>query len=155
QFGLLSLREALNLAATLPGSNTVSFDPSLASGTIGLTAGELLLNQSVTITGPSGGLTVSGNNASPVFEGAAGVTASLSGLTIANGLVSSTSVARGGGILNAGSLSLTDCTISNNQAAVSLTGTGVEDVMAQGGGIASTGTLTLTGCTITGNSATL
>jgi hypothetical protein len=155
QFGQLSLREALNLASVLPGSNTVSFDTSLASGTITLTAGELLLSRSVTITGPSGGLTVSGNNASRVFEVAAGVTANLSGLTIANGLVSSSSMARGGGILNAGSLSLTDCTLSNNQAAVSLTGTGSEDVSAQGGGIASTGSLSLIRCTLSGNSATL
>jgi predicted outer membrane repeat protein len=153
--GLLSLREALTLAGTLTGSNTVSFDPSLASGTITLTAGELLLGHSVTITGPTGGLTVSGNSASRVFEVAAGVTASLSGLTIANGLVSSSSSARGGGILNAGSLSLTDCTISNNQVTVSLTGTGTEDVLVQGGGIASTGNLTLLGCTVSGNSATL
>jgi CSLREA domain-containing protein len=155
QFGQLSLREAINLAGALPGSSSVSFDPGLASGTLTLTAGELLLNHSVAITGPSGGVTVSGNNASRVFEVAAGLTVSLSGLTIANGLVSSTSVARGGGILNAGSLSLTDCTVSNNQVAVSLTGTGSEDVLAQGGGIASTGSLTLLRCTLSGNSATL
>src|SRR5262249_411403 len=76
--GQQALREPVTLAAALPGSNTVSFDPSLASGTISLTAGELLLSQSVTIAGPTGGLTVSGNNASRVFEVAGGVTASLS-----------------------------------------------------------------------------
>jgi predicted outer membrane repeat protein len=153
--GLLSLREAVNLAATLPGSNTVSFDPSLASGTVNLTAGELLLGHDVAIAGPSGGLTVSGNNASRVLEIATGVTVSVSGLTIANGSVSSASMARGGGILNAGNLSLTDCTVSNNQAVVNLTGTGTEDVLAQGGGIATTGALTLVRCTLSGNSATV
>jgi hypothetical protein len=153
--GLLSLREALTLAGVLPGSNTVSFDPSLASGTITLSAGKLLLTHSVAIAGPTGGLTVSGNSASRVFEVTAGVTASLSSLTIANGLVSSSSSARGGGILNAGTLSLTDCTVTNNQVAVSLTGTGSEDVLVQGGGIASTGPLTLLRCTVSGNSATL
>jgi hypothetical protein len=90
-----------------------------------------------------------------VFEVAAGVTASLSGLTIANGLVSSSSLAEGGGILDAGSLTLTNCTVRNNQVSVSLTGTGTEDVYARGGGISSTGPLTLVGCTVSGNSATL
>jgi hypothetical protein len=83
------------------------------------------------------------------------VSVSLSGLTIANGLVSSASSARGGGILNAGTLTLTGCTVSNNQVAVTMTGSGTQDVLAQGGGIASTGTLALVGCTVAGNSVTL
>jgi hypothetical protein len=154
--GLLSLREAVNLANVLPGSNTISFDPGLASGTVTLSAGELLLRHDLAINGSAGGpVTVSGNNASRVFEVAGGTSVSLSGLTIANGLVSSASLAQGGGILNAGNLTLTDCSVLNNQVAVTITGTATENVFAQGGGIRTTGSLTLLRCTLSGNSATL
>jgi hypothetical protein len=153
---LLSLREAVNLANVLPGSNTVSFDPGLASGTVTLTSGELLLSNSIAIAGPTAGpVTLSADNASRVFEITAGSTASLTSLNIANGQVSSTSLAQGGGILNAGTLSLTDCTVRNNQATLTLSGTGSEDVYAQGGGISTSGPLTLLRCTLAGNSATL
>jgi hypothetical protein len=150
--GYLSLREAVTLSNVLSGSNSVSFDPALATGTVTLTAGELLLGSNLSITGP---MTVSGNNASRVFEVAASVSASLTRLTIANGLVSSSSLAQGGGILEAGSLTLTDCTVTNNQAAGSLTGTGSENAFAEGGAIYTLGTLTLLRCTVTGNSVTL
>jgi hypothetical protein len=156
QSGQMTLREAVSLASVLSGSNTVTFADSLASGTVTLTAGELLLTHDLSIAGPAAGpVTVSGNNASRVFEVAAGVSASLSSLIVANGRVSSTSVARGGGLLDAGNLTLTDCMVTNNQVAVSLTGTGTEDVSAQGGGIYTSGPLTLLRCTVAGNAATL
>jgi hypothetical protein len=154
--GQLSLREAVNLANALPAGNTVSFDPGLASSTVTLTAGELLLSRSLAIAGPSSGpLTINGNNVSRVFEVAAGASVSLTSLIVANGQVSSASLNQGGGILNAGNLSLTDCTLTHNQVAVSLTGTGSKDVFARGGGIATSGSLTLLRCTLSANSANL
>jgi CSLREA domain-containing protein len=171
--GLLSLREAVNLANVLPGANTITFDPSLNYAAITLTAGELPIVNDLTIAGPGAGLiTVSGNHASRVFEIAAGVTASVSGLTIANGVASdfgggilnagtltltasilsgnavrSSSLAEGGGIGNRGMLTITDCTLSANTASVS-TGIG-----AAGGAIWNVGTLSITGSTLSGNSA--
>ena len=55
-------------------------------GTITLTSGELLVTDSVTINGPGANqLSVSGNNASRVFEIAAGQNVTISGLTITHG----------------------------------------------------------------------
>jgi hypothetical protein len=156
QFGQLSLREAVNLANVLPGSNTVTFAPDLASGTVTLAAGPLLLDHNLDIAGlRAGPVTVSGNNASRVFDVAAGVSVTLASLIVTNGRVSSATQAQGGGIRNAGNLTLNGCTITNNQATAGLTGTGSEVVLAQGGGIYSTGGLTLTGCIVSGNSANL
>jgi hypothetical protein len=150
--GAGSLREKVGLAGN---GDSINFQSGL-SGTITLTSGELLLQHIVTLSGPGAGtLTVSGNNTSRVFEVAAGTTVSLTGLTISDGRVSSTSRTQGGGLLNAGNLTLTDCRISNNQSAVTMTGTGSEDVFAQGGGICTSGPLTLVRCTVVGNSANL
>ena len=67
------------------------------SGTITLTSGELLVGTNLTITGPGpASLTVSGNNASRVFNISAGITVNLSNLTISSG----NSQHNGGGIYN-------------------------------------------------------
>ena len=65
------------------------------------------------IDGPGANLvTVSGNNAVEVFSIASGVTAQLTGLTISSGLA-----AQGGGLfIDGGTVSLTNVTVSNNQA---------------------------------------
>jgi hypothetical protein len=70
-----------------------------------------------------------------VFQIDAGAEVALIGLTIRNG-----NTAQGGGINNAGKLTLTNDTVSNNSA-------------GNGGGICNTGTLTLTNDTISNNSA--
>jgi CSLREA domain-containing protein len=129
-----SLREAIAIAAA---GDEIRFG---VAGTITLTA-TLQVNKNLTITGPGAGqLTVSGDDAYRVFAFGANVTASLSGLTIADG-----SADNGGGISKAaGSLTLTDCVVRDNAA------TGV------GGGIYQpTGTLTLTNCVVSGNQAAL
>ena len=80
----------------------------------------------MTITGPgASSLTVSGAKAYDVFTVNSGTTVSISGLTIANGNSGSS---YGGGILNNGSLTVSNSTFSGNTATSSGYG---------GGGIAS------------------
>ncbi len=95
------------------------------------------------IVGPGAGLvTISGNNAVEVFLVDAGVTSTLSDLTISGGMTNQS----GGGISNAGTLSVTDCTISGNSTT---TGGG-----GGGAGVYNSGTMTITGSTVSGNTAT-
>src|SRR5262249_13112577 len=91
------------------------------------------------ITGPAAGVTVSGNNASRVFQVNGLVTASISGMTISGG--NAGSYGAGGGLLNRGTVTLTNCTVSGNSAG------------GGGGGLLNLGTATLTNCTVSGNSA--
>ena len=139
--GVTSLREAVAYANSHAGTDAITFSSSLAGKTITLTSGELGLTDTAgktTITGLGATqLTVSGNNASRVFDINSGVTAEISGLTSTHG------VSDGGGIYNSGTLTITDCIISGN---------GNADAW-EGGGIFNEGTLTIIGCTISGNSA--
>jgi hypothetical protein len=59
-------------------------------------------------------VTVSGNNASRVFQVDSLVTASISGLTISGGNVGF--YYNGGGLYNFGTTTLTNCTVSGNSA---------------------------------------
>ena len=104
------------------------------------------------IQGPGANvLSISGNNSVEVFQVGTGVTATLSGLTIEDGLWTAAAVgpgsSGGGGIDNFGILAVTDCTIQNSSAY----GTGA----GNGGGIAneSSGLITVTGSTIQGDHA--
>jgi len=113
-------------------NNTINFS---ATGTIQLASALPALSRNVTITGPgASSLTVQGGGTSSNFSVLkinSGVTAAISDLTIAGGHTTTS----GGGIDNLGTMTLTDCTISNDSA-------------LSGGGIFSTGTMTLTDCTI-------
>jgi len=115
-----------------------------ATGTIYLTSGRLVVNNSVTITGPGQEqLTVDAQQASPVFYIAPGTEVSISGLTIANGLWEPHRYhSKGGGIyLDQSTLTLSDCMLTNNQASL-------------GGAIyIDRGELTLTDCTLSDNTA--
>ena len=63
-------------------------------------------------------MTVSGGGLSRVFQVDAGVTASISGLTITGG--SAVTTCNGGGVDNIdGTATLTNCTVSGNSAAAS------------------------------------
>jgi hypothetical protein len=132
-------------AAVASGDGTIVFAKGL-HGTIVLTSGELLINNSVAINGPGANrLSVSGNNASRVFEIAAGQNVAISGLTITHGYAPD----QGGGILNDGSnLTLSADNLTQNVVFESATNG------ARGGGLDSlSGTLTITECQITGNEA--
>ena len=86
------------LAAANSGADTIVFAHGL-HGTITL-ASELQITDSVTIDGPGANkVTVSGNNASRVFEVDAGFNVTISGLTVSHGYAPNF----GGGILNDGS----------------------------------------------------
>ncbi|MDX6531732.1 MAG: hypothetical protein QOH41_4022 [Blastocatellia bacterium] len=143
-----TLREAILGACT---SNTITFDPALTSGgpaTITLTSAELAVDKSLTISGPTNnGLTISGAVSRRVLNVSAGVSLSFSNLTIANGKATT-----GGGILNAGTVTITNSTFTNN------TTTDGGDVSSgtagnggNGGAIYNTGTLNLINSTVSGN----
>mgnify|MGYP000851701822 CR=1 FL=1 len=135
--GPSTLRNAL---ANAEDGDTIDFE---VSGTIALTSGQLMVDKSVTIQANTETVTVDGQQASRVFHIALGKTVAISGLTIANGRTS----AQGGGIFNAGALTLRDCTLRDSWAAMG------------GGGVYAEGTrdaseaVTITGCTLSGNGA--
>ncbi len=139
-----SLRDALATAA-----NGDTIDAPSISGTITLLTGELLVTNSVTILGPGANqLAVDGNAASRVFHIGSGTTVTIAGLTITNGLVTTSFPADvGGGIWNDhATLTVYNCNISGNSGS------------AAGGGIFNDGrvdsaTLTVSNCTLSGNSA--
>ncbi len=156
--GAGSLRDTI--AGSVSG-DTINFSPGL-TGTISLTNGELVLATNVTILGPGANtLAISGRTSNRVFRVNGGIVA-ISGLTIQNGWVTGESPGgggggggpgesvRGGGILNAGTLVLNSCLLSNNAANG---GNGSPGGDGEGGGIASTGALSLTNCTIRNNQA--
>lgn len=143
--GAGSLRQAL---ANANDGDTIDFAVTTPAS-ITLTSGELLVNKSVTISGPGAGqLSVDGNAASRVFYIISCTTATISGLTITNGLATtapSFSGFNGGGIYNDHStLTVSNCTLSGNSA------------NGDGGGIFNNGqsgraTLTINNSTISGN----
>ncbi|HLJ95957.1 MAG TPA: choice-of-anchor Q domain-containing protein [Gemmataceae bacterium] len=129
-----SLRDAIG---TTPPGGIIDFYPGLM-GTITLTTGSLSITNNVTIAGPGGSvIAVSGNQTFQVFNISQTVTAMISGLTIANG---NFSTGNGGGINNAGTLTVTNCTLSKNA--------GVD-----GGGIYNSGWLTVSNSLLDGNVA--
>ncbi len=137
-----SLRAILGSA---PSGSTIEFSHSVHS--ITLTSGDLDIATNLTIDGPGAiQLTISGNNASRVFDISGSANVTISGLTLANGLAPA-----GGAILLEGSASLSmgNCTLTDNKALGGAAGTGL------GGGLedTSSGTLTVTHCTFDGNTA--
>ncbi|HLJ97912.1 MAG TPA: right-handed parallel beta-helix repeat-containing protein [Gemmataceae bacterium] len=129
-----SLRDAI---ATTPAGGTVDFQDGL-SGTITLTTANLTIAKDLTINGPGpAAITIDGQSTIQGFHIATGVTAMLSGLTIANCRASII----GGGIWNEGTLTLSNSTLSGNAS--------TED----GAGIFNSGTLALSNSTLSGNKA--
>jgi uncharacterized repeat protein (TIGR01451 family) len=139
-----SLRQAVNDAAS---GDTITF---AVTGTIRLTSGEILIAaKGVTIEGPGPELlTISGNNASRVFNINANLAAhpvSIRGLTISNGR----SAANGGAIsFSSGDLFVDNCVFSHN----SVQDDGVTDG-GDGGGlyIDAAGSVTVTDSRFTNN----
>ena len=111
-----SLHEMPSPMRANPG-DTIEFDMSAGHVTspITLTGGVLSVAQNVKIQGPGASdLTISGNSASTVFSIVSGEIVTISGLTIANGYSASSA----GGIDNLGHLTLTDDVLSDNSGAL-------------------------------------
>ncbi|MDB5336539.1 MAG: hemagglutination domain protein [Planctomycetaceae bacterium] len=143
--GVISLREALDSANSNAGADTIQFGSGL-NGTVSLTNGELIITDSVTLTGNgSAHTTIDAQNNSRAFDlltQAMDVT--FTGLTITRG----TDLGEGGGIRDGADhgsvLSLNDVVLSNNS------------VNGFGGGLFVFGydTVNITNSKITGNRTT-
>jgi len=170
-----SLREAIRAANAAGGSDTVN----VPAGNYVLTRsgndddafeGDLDITEDLTISGAgAGSTTIDGNGAivdDRVFDVLAGVTATISGMTVRDGDIGG---GDGGGIRNQGNLTLTNVTVRDNiagdgggiymiDAGASLTMNGGSitnnTTGGSGGGIySSRGDVALNGVTISGNTA--
>jgi len=129
--GAGSLRQAIADAAV---GEEITFN---FTGIIGLTSAELIITQSVIITGPGSALLTvhRASGGFRIFNFTAGAN-TLSGVTIRDGLA-----ADGAGIKNVNTLTLNDVIITENGAS------------NNGGGIHNTNTITMTDCNVFNNTA--
>jgi hypothetical protein len=176
--GAGSLRQAV---IDTPPGGAVTFDASV-TGTITFTTGAVPIAKNLTIDGPGARvLSLSGNNASRIFEISGSAVVTINRLTLTNGQSPNAASEAGGAILaNGASLTLQDSAILNSRAGPAPGGAtggainhsggsltirrslvagnkaeGGPGGTALGGGIeAATGGLTLENSTVTGNSAT-
>jgi hypothetical protein len=120
-----SLRQAVLAANANAGADLITFD---VSGTITLTSGQMILTDDLTING-DGRITVSGNNASRIFQVQGATTdVAINDLTLINGFAAEPGIfgSAGGAIQNiSGHLTLARVTMANNQAFASLESGGV------------------------------
>ena len=130
-------------AITLPsGIYTISLDPTFEDAP---ETGDLDITGDLIVKGAGADTTiVDGGGLARVFDIVPGITVEMSGLTVRNGepifsLFTRGRDLSGGGIRNAGTLTLTNVTVSGNTAVV------------LGGGIATSGTLTMTNVTVSDN----
>ncbi len=101
-----SLRQALEDIAI---GGTITFDPALAGGSISLSSGPLVPRGNVTIDASAApGLTLNGGGADRVLIVDAGITASVSGVTLTNGF----GFQLAGCVLNNGNLTLDHVTVT-------------------------------------------
>jgi len=113
--GKIDLRQAIVQANTTGGAETIVFDKTvfMTPRTITLNGTQLELRDTTgteTIKGPKAGVTVSGGGLSRALQVDKGVTASISGLTIARGNASSGSAS---GLDNFGTLTVSNSVISS------------------------------------------
>ncbi|HEX4795571.1 MAG TPA: choice-of-anchor Q domain-containing protein [Humisphaera sp.] len=169
--GLTSLRQAIASANAHAGADTINFAPSVftsgALHTILLLNGKQLsftdTSGATTLSGPGAGVVaVDGHASSRVFNISKNVTVTISGLTITNGFAGNDGTSPspqgggaslGGGISNAGTLTLNGVTVTKNTADGTDLSNSQLSGYASGGGIYSTGTLTLQNSTVSFNKA--
>ena len=158
-----SLRQALAAAVD---ADTIQFDPALNGHTIFLTSGELVIDKSITITGPgsdqlavglhipqyhfrvfhvmaSPSVTIEGLTIGPsLFFYGCGILNDQATLTINNCVVAgNTGLNFGAGIANGGTLTVNNSSIAGN----------VLEYQGDGAGISSAGTLIINNSIISGN----
>ncbi|HXC67073.1 MAG TPA: right-handed parallel beta-helix repeat-containing protein, partial [Nitrospiraceae bacterium] len=146
-----SLRESIAIAA--PGDE-IQFDAGLVSKPIVLISGELLISKDLTITGLGESQTIlDGNAVTRILNIASDSHVAISNLTIRNGfdghLLASGVVGEGGGVYNAGTLSLTHVSILSNTAGLY----GIHALSVRGGGVFNNGTITFDHCSLGHNQA--
>ncbi len=138
-----------NIPTTDPG-----YDSTTGGFTIALTQGQLELSGAsgaavITIDAGTANIAIRQFSSNTrVFQVDAGMHAEFHGLTITGGHVSGGFGDGGGGIYNAGTLTVSRCTLSGNAAYA------FGDSGGHGGGIMNGGTLTLINSTLSGNEAT-
>jgi hypothetical protein len=140
----------------------ITFGAAITGSTIALSQGQLVISDTMTITGPgAGSSTISGNNSSRLFDVASGGSLTLENLTLSGGLAYGTgAAAQGGAIYSSGTLALSGVIVTSNKAVGSNGaagqpgGAGGKGADACGGGIyVAAGTATLTDVTLSGNNA--
>lgn len=171
--GAGSLRQAV---ADAGDGHVITFASALAAGTVTLTS-EVVIDKSLTVVGPAGGITISGGDATRIFRIPNVYEVVLDNLTLAHGspAPSAPVPAVGGAIFNAGNLTIRNSTLRDNWAEgaggaiehrdgtltilnSTLSGNGrnpsTGDLTDWGGAIRSIyGTVAITNSTISGNSA--
>ena len=148
-----SLRDAINSANLNAGLDDITFDPGL--GIITLTTGQIEIVESLTITGPAGGQTISGNDNSRIFAlTSVDETLALDNLTLTNGVTTSdgdfppdcsTALGQGGAVCAVGHLVMINSTITNSSTSGD---------NASGGGLFVLQNATLTNSAVTANQTT-
>jgi hypothetical protein len=151
-----SLREALANVCPNSPNNTITFatgagqafDPATGPHVIQLAAALPAITKNIIIQGPGANmLEVRGSQAGAGFRvfsiGSAAANVNISGMTISGG----GDALGGGGVNNAGTLTLSDCAVG--------TSTNTNITTGAGGGIFNSGTLTIDRCTISNNVATV
>jgi CSLREA domain-containing protein len=166
--GGCTLREAISAANSAPGANVISFLPSLTSGgavIINLTSVLPDLSSDITINSPGANLLAVNRDVTArfrIFTVTSGVTVNISGLTITGGLTadgsngsSSGTGVEGGGIRNAGTLTLTGASVSANRTGQGGNGGFFSNGGAggPGAGIYNSGALTIINSIINSNTA--
>jgi hypothetical protein len=168
--GVGSLRQAIvganaDSAKNARAKDIITFKLGGGAHTIELASTLNITAKNLSINGIGANLTVSGGNKVQDFAIGTGANVTISGLTIANGL----SAVGGGGILNNGTLTLNNSTLSNDQTTAGATGGGIlnngtltanADTFTNdtapnsaGGAIFNVGTATITSSSFNGNSA--
>lgn len=176
--GACTLRAAIQEANALAGADSIT----LLAGTYTLAIagtnedagaiGDLDIADDLTINGAGATTTITdGAYLDRVFDVGVGVIAVISGLTIRNG-TSQGGLTGGGGIINSGTTTLTNSTVSGNSSPHGVGGGGIYNSggtltlgnstvsgnstvgTSSGGGILNGGTLTLANSTVSGNTTT-
>jgi hypothetical protein len=173
--GAGSLRQAIVDANANAGEDTIDFAPSLAGQTITLASQLPTITDTAGLTsdGGSADITISGDNAYPVFA-VAFVKLTVSNLTVANGGILATGAIRnGGGTLEVsnstisgisnqnGTLEVSNSTISGNSASgisnffgtATVSNSTISGTIGSGVYNSDFGTVTVSNSTISGNSA--
>ncbi len=140
--GVVTVCNEPGLKAALFGGGTVTFS---CSGTITVLGGTITISQNTTIDGTGHDITISGGGKIQLFVVNSERTLNLKNLTVADAF---NGTGNGGGVLNNGTLNVTNSTFRGNTSQVTNGAPG-----GNGGGIYNNGSLTVTNSTFQGNSA--